>query len=164
MCIIFFFDDVCYFIVISISQTLSKMYDVVHNTNSSIASVQGELPSEEDVVADLNTLLSRNFPLYDELQELIGKIDELSNEVTECQYDYFRVVAELLEEIRGKLPRFQQFSSLPTVEDSGSKLKVIEVEVRRQVQWSLRELGTLVPIVNTDFSEPLPTLEELQGL
>ena len=121
------------------------------------------MPTDQAVLTNMSTKLKKEFNTYNELDDLIGKMETLCTEIKEGQFDYYNVVAELLEEIHTKIAIFQQFSSLPSVDSCKTKLLLIETELKKQVQWSLRELGSLVPIADIEVDDTLPTLEDIIG-
>ena len=71
-------------------------------------------------------------------------IKELENELKEAQYDYYRIVAELLTDVKTNLSYFVQFAALPHMVLIHTKIVAIETELQRQVQWSCREIGQIM--------------------
>ena len=56
-------------------------------------------------------------------------------------FDYFRIVAELLAEAKDQIKTFTQYAALPCMLALQKRLEGVESELKRQVQWSLREIG-----------------------
>ena len=69
---------------------------------------------------------------------------ELEDELTAGESDYYRVIAELLIDVQKQFAYFQAYGAIPQVQQMGEKLRAIESELKRQVQWSFREIGQLV--------------------
>jgi hypothetical protein len=62
----------------------------------------------------------------------------------EVDFDYFRIVAELLAAAKVQMHNFDAYAALPNIVLLKTRLDGTETELKRQVQWSLREIGQLV--------------------
>lgn len=78
------------------------------------------------------------------LEALVESIKELENELKEAQYDYYRIVADLLTDVKEQMANFQIYAAVPQVILIQAKITAIETELHRQVQWSCREIGPLL--------------------
>lgn len=59
----------------------------------------------------------------------------------EVDFDYFRIVSELLAETKEQIKFFEPYAALPYFVNLRKRLDGIETELKRQVHWELRELG-----------------------
>lgn len=74
----------------------------------------------------------------------VSLIDELEGELRAGEYDYYRIVADLLIDVKEQTSLFISYRAIPYVSNIMIKVEAIENELRRQVQWSFREIGELV--------------------
>lgn len=93
-----------------------------------------------------------------QIEKWVETIKELENEIKACEFDYYRIVADLMKEILEKYSQFHSYSAIPYVVGICDKVKAIETELKRQVQWSFREIGQLLPnnTNNTTDMNPNP--------
>lgn len=94
--------------------------------------------------------LEANSDTVKKLRSLEDAMKELEKELREVDFDYFRIVAELLAEAKEQMKYFLPYAALPHIVALRSRLEGVETELRRQVQWSLREIGQLVDIDDAD--------------
>ena len=52
---------------------------------------------------------------YSKLTSLVAKVDELEQEITTAEYDYFTIVAELLLEVQEQMIPFEPFIATPQI-------------------------------------------------
>lgn len=90
-----------------------------------------------------NTKLAGTAKTFKNTKKLIAAVNELEKELREGEYDYYRAVAELLTEAQAQMAQFQQYVAMPHVALIKKKIEAIESELRRQIQWSFREIGQL---------------------
>jgi hypothetical protein len=76
-------------------------------------------------------------------KKLIESVRQLETELREGEYDYYRAIAELLTDVQEQMSKFTQYVALPHIALIQKKIEAIESELRRQVQWSFREIGAL---------------------
>eukprot|EP01036_Dinobryon_divergens_P028548 gene28548-37506_t len=76
---------------------------------------------------------------YSKLTSLVAKVDELEQEITTAEYDYFTIVAELLLEVQEQMIPFEPFIATPQIRTVKSKVLTMETELKKKVQWSFRE-------------------------
>lgn len=75
--------------------------------------------------------------------KLVEAVKELEKELKDGEYDYFRVVAELLKDVQEQMTHFLPFVATPHIALILRKIQAIESELRRQIQWCFREIGAL---------------------
>lgn len=98
-------------------------HKLTENINSYLYSI------EDNIVKNMDTLMQT--------------ILELENELKAGEYDYYRIVADLFTDIIDKLNQFSIYRGIPYVQMIEEKISLIEVEIRRQVELSFREIGQL---------------------
>ena len=52
---------------------------------------------------------------YTKLTSLVESVDELQNEIITGEYDYFRVIADLLVEVQNKMAPFEPYIAIPQI-------------------------------------------------
>ena len=52
---------------------------------------------------------------YTKLTSLVESVDELENEIITGEYDYFRVIADLLVEVQNKMVPFEPYIAIPQI-------------------------------------------------
>ena len=52
---------------------------------------------------------------YSKLTNLVAKVDELEQEITTAEYDYFTIVAELLLEVQEQMVPFEPYIATPQI-------------------------------------------------
>ncbi len=87
------------------------------------------------------------------LNKLIDSVKELEKELREGEYDYYQVIAELLSEVHEQMKEFKQYSAIQHVEQIFKKVDAIETELKRQIQWCFREIGSLTSSERYDHEQ-----------
>lgn len=80
---------------------------------------------------------------FEDINGLIATVRELEKELQEAEFDYYRTVSELLVDVQTQMSKFEAYLALPHVAIIKQKIIAIESELRRQIQWSFREISTL---------------------
>lgn len=74
----------------------------------------------------------------------------MHSQLRDVDFDYFRIVAELLTDAKEQMKEFIPYAALPQIVALSDRLESSETELKRQVQWSLREMGQVrgTPCIN----------------
>jgi hypothetical protein len=91
-----------------------------------------------------------------QLNKLVDAVHELEKELRGGEYDYFQVIAELLEDVHDQMTQFKQYGAITQVELIYNKVEAIENELKRQIQWSFREIGSLTSSERYDHDQADP--------
>eukprot|EP01031_Cornospumella_fuschlensis_P037418 gene37418-45439_t len=130
------------------------LYDSLHEIKSRAEQADMILTQ---IIADpadaANAKLGGAAATFKNTKKLISAVDELEKELREGEYDYYRAVAELLTEAQAQMALFQQYVALPHVALIKKKIEAIESELRRQIQWSFREIGQLTSSEHYEHEE-----------
>jgi hypothetical protein len=121
-------------------------YDCLHEIKSRIDQAEMillEVTSDPQKLELSNARIEGPAETFYRLNQLIEAVKELETEIKETEYDYYRVVAELLEDIHLKMTEFKPYSAIPYVQQVINKVEAIENELKRQILWSFREIGSL---------------------
>ena len=98
--------------------------------------------SDSKQYTQTNKTLSEYCLALKQLQKLSDSIHEIEREITDnTQYGYYRMVADLLTDVKEEIKYFDPFAAVPKVIELKAKVAIIEDELRRQLQWAMREIG-----------------------
>jgi hypothetical protein len=124
------------------------LYECVHNLRSraeqASALVNGILTGDKATLQAVDGPLNAAGDTVKKMEALVESIKELENELKEAQYDYYRIVADLLTDVKEQMARFHEHAAVKQVMLIQDKIDAIETELQRQVQWSCREIGPLL--------------------
>jgi hypothetical protein len=95
---------------------------------------------------ELTTKLDKASIILSNIKKLTETVHELETELMEGEFDYYSTIADLIGEVNTQLSFFESFSASPHIVLITEKVKAIQSEVKRQVQWSFREIGELVSV------------------
>ena len=131
-------------------EQVRNLYECIHSIRSRAEDagglMVGFLQGDSAILQDVNVPLDASGETVKKLDTLIEAIKELENELKEAQYDYYRIVADLLTDVKAQMSYFSAYAAVPQVILIQSKLDAIETELQRQVQWSCREIGPLLSV------------------
>lgn len=105
---------------------------------------------DADTIAKMNATLEGSAEILQKTRKLVESVKELESELKESQFDYYRIIADLLVDCQEQISFFDAYLAVPHIILIRRKLTAIESELRRQVQWSIREIA---PLINTDKEE-----------
>eukprot|EP01031_Cornospumella_fuschlensis_P037165 gene37165-45107_t len=138
----------------TLSAQARALYDSLHEVKSRAEQADMILTQ---IIADpadaANAKLGGAAVTFKNTKKLISAVDELEKELREGEYDYYRAVAELLTEAQAQMALFQQYVALPHIALIKKKIEAIESELRRQIQWSFREIGQLTSSEHYEHEE-----------
>ena len=102
------------------------------------------------------------------INKWVETIKELEHELHACEYDYYQIVADLLNDVKEQSLEFKSYYATSYVILIQEKVITIENQLKRQVQWSFREIGQLAasdPDINPSESSKLSdTVLDMQNL
>lgn len=107
--------------------------------------VINESLEDEGKAQAINSKLALSGETLKNMNKWMELIKELESELKGCEYDYYRIVADLLQDVKEQSNLFTLYRSLPYVSQILTKVSAIEAEISRQVQWTFREIGPLAP-------------------
>ena len=138
-------------------EQVRNLYECVHNIRSraeqASALVTGILQGDAATLQAVHGSLNAAGETVKKMEALVESIKELENELKEAQYDYYRIVADLLTDVQEQMARFKEHAAVQQVILIQDKIDAIETELQRQVQWSCREIG---PLLSSDKNEGDP--------
>jgi vacuolar protein sorting-associated protein 53 len=118
------------------------MKDMKAKAESSIA-VMDSVSADESKLKFVLTKLRASGDTLKKIDRWMATIKELEQELKNGEYDYYRIVADLLQEVLESKEQFVMFRAMPYVMAILEKVAAIELELKRQVQWTFREIGPL---------------------
>lgn len=149
-------------------QLIRILSDDIHEIKERAAKVtmtMNNLRKNPDSCENANEILLPKSDSLCRLSRLISQIEELEKEVKDqTQFGYYRMIAELLEDVHKTIQFFDPFVAIPKIIELTRRLLAVETEVKRQVQWALREVGQLVEgseEIEPVTGEPSPAIEAL---
>lgn len=113
-----------------------------------------EITSDSGKLMACEEKMSQSAQTFADLNKLVGAIQELEKELYEAEYDYYSVVADLLVDVLEQMEKFEKFIAVPQVAIVKEKVEAIQFELRRQVQWSFREIGQLISSEKYEHENP----------
>jgi hypothetical protein len=132
------------------------LYDCLHEIKSRAEQAEMillEITNDPKKLEFSNAKIDGPAETFFELNKLIDSVKELEKELREGEYDYFQVIAELLEDVHTQMAKFKQYSAIPHVEQIYAKVEAIESELKRQIQWAFREIGSLTSSERYDHEQ-----------
>lgn len=141
----------------------SNIHEILQKTIQSKAIVES-LTADTSKLPAINTTLAKNVELLSKLKKLKVSLKELETELISGEFDYYRVISELLSDVHLQMAEFEVFRAVPQMAKVHEKLDAIESELKRQIQWSFRELGQLVPTLDADDDSHVETPIDISSL
>eukprot|EP01039_Chlorochromonas_danica_P007510 gene7510-8307_t len=123
---------------------VKALFDSVHEIKSRADQafmILTQIAADPQTLEVSNARLEPQGETFQGTHKLIDAVKELEKELREGEYDYFRVVAELLTDVQGQMERYKSFVATPHIGLIKRKVEAIENELRRQLQWCFREIG-----------------------
>lgn len=117
-----------------------------------------DVKSDSNKFASANNKLASSAELLTKINKLALTLKELETEFVSGEFDYYRVISELLVDVQQQASFFEPYQAIPHVVAIRDKLQAIENELRRQIQWSFRELGQLLPSLDNSEVPPEPSI------
>lgn len=114
----------------------------------------------------LNTVMSNSAESFKKLEKLNRLVGELEKELKNEEFDYYRTIAELYEEIQEKVVQFAPYGAIPFLRSLTARVSSIETELKKQLQWTFREIGQLISsdadnIVRTDTTVDIDSMDQI---
>ena len=141
------------------------IYNYLHDVREKVGLARGVI---SEIEADPHELDIATFRLNGpgetlrKINKLIETVRELEVELKAGEFDYYRTVAEMLTDVKEQQKPFHAYGALPHIVQIAKKIEAIETELKRQVQWSCREIG---PLAAEDPDSPPPEpLFEIESL
>lgn len=132
------------------------IYNYLHDVREKVGLARGVI---SEIEADPHELDIATFRLNGpgetlrKINKLIETVRELEVELKAGEFDYYRTVAEMLTDVKEQQEPFHAYGALPHIVQIAKKIEAIETELKRQVQWSCREIG---PLAAEDPDSPPP--------
>jgi hypothetical protein len=127
-----------------------NVHDIKVNSDGARALIAAINP---DNVSGVNTAIEGHSDLIMKVRTAAAALKELENELTAGEADYYRIIAELLIDALKQMAWFDVYASIPHVKLLNEKLRAIQSEIKRQVQWSFREIGQLVSAESNGYED-----------
>jgi hypothetical protein len=127
-----------------------NVHDIKVNSDGARALIAAINP---DNVSGVNTAIEGHSDLIMKVRTAAAALKELENELTAGEADYYRIIAELLIDALKQMAWFDVYASIPHVKLLNEKLRAIQSEIKRQVQWSFREIGQLVSAESNGYDD-----------
>lgn len=140
--------------VLAIYNYLNEVRDKISLARATITEIVDD-PHELDVVS---FRYSGPGETLRKINKLIETVRELELELKAGEFDYYRTVAEMLTDVKEQQAPFESYGALPHIIQITKKIEAIETELKRQVQWSCREIGPLAA-EDPDAPPPEPTFD-----
>ena len=119
-----------------------------------VKTIIDEASKDQNLLNDTNKKIRNSADVLSKTQKLIESIKELETELFTGEYDYYRVISELLIDVQHQISYFDIYTSTPYIIQIRNKLNNIEYELKRQIQWNFREIGQLVPTSDVADENP----------
>lgn len=129
------------------NEEIMALFEHVHEIKSKSALAAHrlqEISNDSDRNQIANTTLSDSGSFLKKLETLIDTVNELESELKGGEYDYYSIVADLLTDALEQLSFFLPFGAIPHVVSIKSKIDALINDLKKQIQWSFREIGPLV--------------------
>lgn len=140
---------------------LLAVYNYLHDVRQKVGLARATITEIVDDPQELDVVTFRlNGPgeTLRKINRLIETVRELELELKAGEFDYYRTVAEMLTDVKEQHAPFQAYGALPHIIQITKKIEAIETELKRQVQWSCREIGPLAA-EDPDAPPPEPTFD-----
>lgn len=151
-------------------QIAESVHEIKSRSEQATSITRSILGDARSVSGTNNALDEYCFALK-QLRKLMDSIGEIEREITDnTQYGYYRMVADMLVDVKEEMKYFAPFAAIPKVIELKEKVQIIEDELKRQIHWALREIGELVENdasgnpVPTGSAEPSAHLQSLQDM
>ena len=119
-----------------------------------VKTIIDEASKDQNLLNDTNKKIRNSADVLSKTQKLIESMKELETELFTGEYDYYRVISELLIDVQHQISYFDIYTSTPYIIKIRNKLNSIENELKRQIQWNFREIGQLVPTSDVADENP----------
>jgi hypothetical protein len=113
-----------------------------------------DITSDSGKLAACEEKMSLSAQTFADLNKLVETIQELEKELYGAEYEYYSIVADLLVDVLEQMEKFEKYIAIPQVAIVKEKIEAIQFELRRQVQWSFREIGQLISSEKYEHENP----------
>lgn len=112
------------------------------------------ITTDADKLHLVNSHVEETAETFHNLSDLMDAVHELEKELKQGEFDYYSVIADLLVDVQNHMAKFKQYVAIPQISLISQKVNAIESELKRQVQWSFREIGALASSERYEHEDP----------
>lgn len=120
-----------------------NIHEILQRTRQ-VSAILDETSATQEALQIVNHQLEPSSKMLRDLKKLVESIKELQTEMRDGEFDYYRIIAELLVDVQGQMARFDAYGAIPQVIAIRERISSIEYELRGKIQWIFREIGPLV--------------------
>ncbi len=120
---------------------LHAMVLEIKENSATATALSSKLKEDRNLITSVNNKLGASAEVVKGVGNLIAVINDLETEIINGEFDYFRILSEMYSNVLVQMTQFECYGALPHIKKIQARVSAIDLELKRKVQWSVREIG-----------------------